>query len=134
MRISIINIVKNINPLINHKQEIENKKPKLQSEETRYKQENPKLNERKKELTQRDTEERKESSIGRFGNERNSTGGSALSKGLFGISFLIFADLLHLKHSLHNEFVFALFVRMAFVLALPWKIEFSLSAFVERDE
>jgi hypothetical protein len=47
MHISIINIVKNINPLINHKQEIENQKPKLQSEETRYKQEKPKLNEMK---------------------------------------------------------------------------------------
>lgn len=66
------------------------------------------------------------SGIGRFGNE---------DKGLFGVVFLVFfADLLHLKHSFHNEFVLALFVGVALVLALPRKVELGLPTLVERDE
>ena len=48
--------------------------------------------------------------------------------------FQLFADLLHLKHALHDKLVFALLVRMALVLALPWKVKLSLTAFVERNK
>ena len=47
---------------------------------------------------------------------------------------LLFVDLLHLKHPLHNELVCTLLVVVAFDLALPWKVELGMPALVERDQ
>lgn len=69
------------------------------------------------------------SSIGGFRNERN-----AMFLRLFEISLLFFADLLHLKHPLHDELVLALLVGVPLVLALPGEVELGLPALVEGDE
>ena len=47
---------------------------------------------------------------------------------------LLFTDLLHLEHPLHNELVLALLVGVAFYLALPGEVQLGLPALVERDE
>lgn len=70
------------------------------------------------------------SGIGGFGDEGNG----AIGEGLFGVGVFLFADLLHLEHPLHDEFVLALLVGVALVLALPWEIELGLPALVEGDE
>ena len=67
-------------------------------------------------------------SIGSIGNERN-----ALLLGLLQLG-LLFSDLLHLKHSLHDELVLALLIGVPLVLALPWEKELGLAALVERDQ
>ncbi|KAF5747524.1 hypothetical protein HS088_TW05G00247 [Tripterygium wilfordii] len=69
--------------------------------------------------------------IGGFGDERDC--GSQLALGVLELGLLV-ADLLHLKHALHDKLVLALFVSVAFILALPWQIELGLSAFVEGDQ
>lgn len=53
--------------------------------------------------------------------------------GLLQLS-LFFADLLHLKHPLHDELVLALLVGVTLVLALPWQEELGLPALVQRDQ
>lgn len=65
-------------------------------------------------------------SVGSLGNERDGL--------IILLILLAFAKLLHLQHTFHDEFVLALFIRMALILALPWQVKLGLPAFVEGDE
>lgn len=64
-------------------------------------------------------------SVGSFGDKRD------------GIALPLLVRLfqfLHLDHPFHHEFILALLISVALVLALPWQVKLGLPALVEWNE